>query len=185
MGSRMVGTDKIIGMVDLLRFKWQQAKARTDPSDPSYGAHQHTFARSKAPMADELIGIVGQSTCAGIMRVNDEATASYTQSSTVVQALLVMFARPSCHSSAPTPSFSGGTDIGEVFRDIGKTAARPDLQKQVETLYKNGIHQQPSRCSCPESQQLCTFFVLLVSRVRTGRVRETLRRRETHPSSTR
>ena len=35
--SEHVDSDKIIGIINLLRFKWQQAKAGVDPSDPTYG----------------------------------------------------------------------------------------------------------------------------------------------------
>ena len=100
------------------------------------------------------------------MRVNDEAD-SFINS---VQYHCTGTAGDVCPTELPFFSTNaeflrGGTDIGEVLRDIGKTIGRPDLQKQGETLLQEMVYTnsrlRTSTVAAPEPRLcVCAFFAL-------------------------
>jgi hypothetical protein len=113
--------EKILGIVELLRRKWQQARSG-DKGSAAYG----------------------------IIRANDEADSfvnSVTMKCTGV-------AGQSCGTELPffstsTEFLRGGTDIGEVFRDLGAAAGRPDLTAAGTQLLKDMQEMQVrKRHSC-------------------------------------
>ena len=120
------------------------------------------------------------------MRVNDEAD-SFINS---VQYRCTGTAGDVCPTELPFFSTNaeflrGGTDIGEVFRDIGKRVGRPDLQKQGETL----LQEMVCTNSSPKIYYGCPIVACVLSLhciPRTGRVRgRSYDGMETHPSSRR